>query len=150
MFERRIPAPCAFSPPAPVTARVGAPGAPGPPAPLPDAGPMVDEIADLGGTAPAGLTGVQHLGILAKGKPRLQHVLGGHAGDPAAFHRIADVAARERIGLHQRLEAANLLDDIVRGAAELEIPIEKLIGEVISALQADATRLGLDGVAIGS
>ena len=36
-------------------------------------------------------------------------------------------------------------EDIVRGAAELEMPIEELIGGVIASLRADAGRLGLDG-----
>jgi putative nucleotidyltransferase with HDIG domain len=36
-------------------------------------------------------------------------------------------------------------EDIVRGAAELGIPLEDLIAGVITALQADAARLGLAG-----
>ena len=36
-------------------------------------------------------------------------------------------------------------DDIVRGAAELGIPLDEAIGNVIAALQADAERLGLAG-----
>jgi predicted hydrolase (HD superfamily) len=36
-------------------------------------------------------------------------------------------------------------DDIIRGAQELGIPLEDLIQQVISALQADAKRLGLAG-----
>ena len=36
-------------------------------------------------------------------------------------------------------------DDIIRGAAELGIPLEALIGEVVTALRADAERLGLAG-----
>jgi predicted hydrolase (HD superfamily) len=36
-------------------------------------------------------------------------------------------------------------DDIVRGATELEMPLETVISEVIAALQADAERLGLAG-----
>ena len=39
-------------------------------------------------------------------------------------------------------------DDIVRGAAELGIPLDNVIAEVIHALRADAERLGLEGVAI--
>ena len=38
-------------------------------------------------------------------------------------------------------------DDITRGAAELQIPIEELIEGVIAALRSDAERLGLAGVA---
>lgn len=40
--------------------------------------------------------------------------------------------------------------DIVRGAFELNIPLEQLIQGVISALQADAERLGLAGTAAGT
>jgi predicted hydrolase (HD superfamily) len=38
-------------------------------------------------------------------------------------------------------------DDITRGAAELAIPLEQLIEGVITALRADADRLGLAGTA---
>ena len=38
-------------------------------------------------------------------------------------------------------------DDIVRGAAELGIPLDDVIAEVINALTADAERLGLAGSA---
>ena len=37
-------------------------------------------------------------------------------------------------------------EDIVRGAAELGMPLDNVIGEVIAALQADAERLGLEGI----
>jgi predicted hydrolase (HD superfamily) len=36
-------------------------------------------------------------------------------------------------------------EDITRGAAELGMPLEQVIGGVITALQADASRLGLAG-----
>ena len=36
-------------------------------------------------------------------------------------------------------------DDITRGAQELELPLDTLIGEVIAALRAAAPQLGLDG-----
>lgn len=36
-------------------------------------------------------------------------------------------------------------DDIVAGAAELDMPLDDLIGEVITALRAAAPRLGLEG-----
>lgn len=39
-------------------------------------------------------------------------------------------------------------EDIVRGAAELDLPLEEVIAEVITALQADAARLGLAGPAL--
>ena len=38
-------------------------------------------------------------------------------------------------------------DDIVRGAAELGIPLDNVIAEVIDALKPDAERLGLAGTA---
>jgi putative nucleotidyltransferase with HDIG domain len=38
-------------------------------------------------------------------------------------------------------------DDILRGAAELEMPLEDVVANVIAALQADAERLGLAGTA---
>jgi predicted hydrolase (HD superfamily) len=37
-------------------------------------------------------------------------------------------------------------EDIVRGAAELGMPLDDVITNVIAALQADATRLGLEGI----
>ena len=37
-------------------------------------------------------------------------------------------------------------DDIVRGAAELEIPLDGVLTHVIAALQSDAERLGLRGI----
>jgi putative nucleotidyltransferase with HDIG domain len=36
-------------------------------------------------------------------------------------------------------------DDIMRGAADLDVPLEELIGEVIAALRGEAARLGLEG-----
>ena len=38
-------------------------------------------------------------------------------------------------------------DDIVRGAAELGMPLDNVIAEVITALKSDAERLGLAGTA---
>src|SRR5438128_7973180 len=38
-------------------------------------------------------------------------------------------------------------DDIVRGAEQLEMPLDDVIGQVIAALKADADRLGLAGTA---
>jgi putative nucleotidyltransferase with HDIG domain len=37
-------------------------------------------------------------------------------------------------------------EDIVRGAAELGVPLDNVIAEVIAALQADDERLGLEGI----
>ncbi|MFN2541568.1 MAG: HDIG domain-containing metalloprotein [Chthoniobacterales bacterium] len=39
-------------------------------------------------------------------------------------------------------------EDIVRGAAELGMPLDEVIGNVIAALQSDADRLGLAGRAV--
>lgn len=39
-------------------------------------------------------------------------------------------------------------DDITRGAAELGMPLDQVIAEVIAALKADAQRLGLAGIAV--
>ena len=36
-------------------------------------------------------------------------------------------------------------EDIVRGATELEMPLDNVIAEVITALKSDAERLGLAG-----
>src|SRR5437879_1518683 len=41
-------------------------------------------------------------------------------------------------------------DDILRGAAELGMPLDNVIAEVINALKSDAERLGLQGVALSS
>jgi predicted hydrolase (HD superfamily) len=37
-------------------------------------------------------------------------------------------------------------EDIVRGAEQLEMPLDQVIEQVIAALNADAERLGLSGV----
>ena len=37
-------------------------------------------------------------------------------------------------------------DDIVRGAAELDMPLDNVIANVIDALKSDAERLGLEGI----
>ena len=36
-------------------------------------------------------------------------------------------------------------DDIVRGAAELDMPLDDVIANIIDALKSDAERLGLEG-----
>ena len=57
-----------------------------------------------------------------------------------------DVAAVQKKMKDKAFARAVNREDIVRGAAELGIPVEDLISDVISALQADAARLGLAGV----
>ncbi len=39
-------------------------------------------------------------------------------------------------------------DDIVKGAAELEIPVEDHIANCIAAMRANAATLGLEGIAL--
>ena len=54
-----------------------------------------------------------------------------------------DVAAVKKKMKDKAFARAVNREDIIRGAAELEMPLEEVIAEVIRALQADATRLGL-------
>ena len=58
-----------------------------------------------------------------------------------------DVAAVKKKMKDKAFARAVNREDIVRGAAELDSPLENVIAEVISALKADATRLGLGGTA---
>jgi len=58
-----------------------------------------------------------------------------------------DVAAVEKKMKDKAFARAVNREDIVRGAAELEMPLENVIAEVIAALKADAGRLGLTGTA---
>ena len=58
-----------------------------------------------------------------------------------------DVAAVKKKMKDKAFARAVNREDIVRGAAELDVPLENVIAEVISALKADATRLGLGGTA---
>ena len=57
-----------------------------------------------------------------------------------------DVAAVKKKMKDKAFARAVNREDIVRGAAELGIPLEEVIGSVIAALQSDADRLGLAGV----
>jgi putative nucleotidyltransferase with HDIG domain len=57
-----------------------------------------------------------------------------------------DVAAVRKKMKDKAFARAVNREDITRGAAELGLPIEELIAGVITALQADAERLGLAGV----
>jgi predicted hydrolase (HD superfamily) len=61
-----------------------------------------------------------------------------------SVHEV-DVAAVKKKMKDKAFARAVNRDDITRGAAELGMPLEDLIAAVISALQADAERLGLAG-----
>ena len=56
-----------------------------------------------------------------------------------------DVAAVKRKMKDKAFARAVNRDDIVRGAAELGMPLDNVIAEVINALKSDAGRLGLEG-----
>jgi putative nucleotidyltransferase with HDIG domain len=56
-----------------------------------------------------------------------------------------DVAAVKKKMKDKAFARAVNRDDIVRGATELGMPLEEVIGAVIAALQSDAERLGLAG-----
>ncbi|MEN3369622.1 MAG: hypothetical protein V7609_1765 [Verrucomicrobiota bacterium] len=58
-----------------------------------------------------------------------------------------DVAAVKKKMKDKAFARAVNREDIVRGAAELGMPLEEVIGSVIVALQSDAERLGLAGIA---
>src|ERR1700676_245970 len=62
-----------------------------------------------------------------------------------SIHEV-DVAAVKKKMQDKAFARAVNRDDIVRGAAELETELDKVIAEVITALKADAERLGLAGV----
>jgi predicted hydrolase (HD superfamily) len=57
-----------------------------------------------------------------------------------------DVAAVKKKMKDKAFARAVSRDDIVHGAAELGIPLDDVITNVIAGLQADAERLGLDGI----
>ena len=61
-----------------------------------------------------------------------------------SVHEV-DVASVKKKMKDKAFARAVNRDDIVRGAAELGRPVEEVIAGVISALQADADRLGLAG-----
>ena len=62
-----------------------------------------------------------------------------------SIHEV-DVAAVKKKMKDKAFARAVNRDDIVRGAAKLETELDKVIAEVITALKADAERLGLVGV----
>jgi putative nucleotidyltransferase with HDIG domain len=63
-----------------------------------------------------------------------------------SIHEVDVVAVKKKMKDKAFARAVNR-DDIVRGAAELGLPLEEVIAEVISALKTDAERLGLGGTA---
>jgi putative nucleotidyltransferase with HDIG domain len=65
-----------------------------------------------------------------------------------SIHEV-DVASVKKKMKDKAFARAVNRDDITRGAAELQMPLEEVIGGVIAALQADAERLQLAGTAIG-
>jgi predicted hydrolase (HD superfamily) len=64
-----------------------------------------------------------------------------------SIHEV-DVASVKKKMKDKAFARAVNREDIVRGAAELGMPLEDVIAEVITALRADAERLGLTGTAI--
>lgn len=63
-----------------------------------------------------------------------------------SIHEV-DVAAVKKKMKDKAFARAVNREDIIRGAAGLEMPLEELIGGVISALKSDADRLGRAGAA---
>jgi len=61
-----------------------------------------------------------------------------------SIHEVEVAAVKKKMKDKAFARAVNR-DDIVRGAAELGLPLEEVIAEVIAALKADAERLGLAG-----
>jgi putative nucleotidyltransferase with HDIG domain len=63
-----------------------------------------------------------------------------------SIHEVDVTAVKKKMKDKAFARAVNR-DDIVRGAAELGMPLDNVIAEVINALAADAQRLGLTGSA---
>ena len=61
-----------------------------------------------------------------------------------SIHEV-DVASVKKKMKDKAFARAVNREDIVRGAAELDRPVEEVIAGVIAALQSDAERLGLAG-----
>jgi len=62
-----------------------------------------------------------------------------------SIHEVDVTAVKKKMKDKAFARAVNR-EDIVRGAAELGIPLDNVVAEVIAALQADAERLGLEGI----
>ncbi|MDQ6809099.1 MAG: HDIG domain-containing protein [Verrucomicrobiota bacterium] len=67
---------------------------------------------------------------------------------PSKSVRDVDVAAVKKKMKDKAFARAVNRADITRGAAELELPLDEVVGHVIAALQGDAERLGLAGEAV--
>jgi predicted hydrolase (HD superfamily) len=61
-----------------------------------------------------------------------------------SIHEVDAAAVKKKMKDKAFARAVNR-DDIMRGAAELEMPVDELINGVIAALKADAAGLGLAG-----
>jgi predicted hydrolase (HD superfamily) len=66
---------------------------------------------------------------------------------PSKSVHDVDLAAVKKKMKDKAFARAVNREDIVRGAAELEMPLDDVITGVISALRTDAERLGLAGTA---
>jgi putative nucleotidyltransferase with HDIG domain len=66
-----------------------------------------------------------------------------------SIHEVEVAAVKKKMKDKAFARAVNR-DDIGRGAAELGMPLDNVIAEVITALKSDAERLGLQGVALSS
>ena len=62
-----------------------------------------------------------------------------------SIHAVDVTAVKKKMKDKAFARAVNR-EDIVRGAAELGMPLDDVITNVIAALQADAERLGLEGI----
>ncbi len=62
-----------------------------------------------------------------------------------SIHEVDVTAVKKKLKDKAFARAVNR-EDIVHGAAELGMPLDNVIAEVIAALQADAERLGLEGI----
>ena len=65
---------------------------------------------------------------------------------PTKSIQEVDVAAVKKKMKDKAFARAVSREDIVRGAEQLSIPLDDVITNVIAALQADAERLGLEGI----
>lgn len=61
-----------------------------------------------------------------------------------SVHEVEVAAVKKKLKDKAFARAVNR-EDITRGAAELGVPLDDLIAQVIAALRTDAERLGLDG-----
>ena len=66
-----------------------------------------------------------------------------------SIHEVEVASVKKKMKDKAFARAVNR-DDILRGAAELGMPLDNVIMEVIIALKSDAERLGLQGVALSS